>query len=89
MNNKYSSLHINGRCDVIKGKHIWELKFVSDLKHEHFLQLACYLAFMGKEEGILWNVKTNERYKVTVPKKIKNVFIRKVISTITKNRICA
>ena len=32
-----------GYADVIKNKTIYELKLVSELTHEHFLQCACYV----------------------------------------------
>ena len=73
---------MDGRCDVVKNNMIYELKFVSELGHEHFLQLACYLVAQKMKKGILWNVKTNDKYEVTVPDRKK--FMDAVIKTITK-----
>ena len=43
-----------GRADVVKDNIVYELKFVSELTHEHFLQCACYMIAMGLDVGILW-----------------------------------
>lgn len=78
-------VEIRGIVDVLKDDIIHELKFVNELEHEHFLQLACYLAAMHKEKGILWNVRNNQMYEVTVPD--RESFLSKVIKTITKGAI--
>ena len=33
-----------GFADAVKDNIVYELKFVSELTHEHFLQCACYMA---------------------------------------------
>ena len=43
---------------VIKNDIVYELKFVSELTHEHFLQCASYVVALGLEKGILWNTNT-------------------------------
>lgn len=75
----------SGRCDVIKNDIIYELKFKSSLAHEDFLQLSCYLVAMEKEKGILWNVKTNEKYVVSVPD--RKSFMNAVVNCITKGYV--
>ena len=80
-----NNLYIFGRADVLKKDVIYELKFTSDLEHTHFLQLACYLAAMHKEKGVLWNIQTNEAYEVSVPNREK--FLNAVVKTITKGRV--
>lgn len=77
-------IQVNGRCDVIKDNNIWELKFVSELSIEHYLQLAMYLIGFNKEYGYLWNTKTNELHKVSINKDSKNLFLNQVYKTITK-----
>jgi hypothetical protein len=76
-----------GLIDVIKDNVVYELKFVSELNHEHFLQLACYLIAADKKTGVLWNVKTNEMYAVAVKKRNRQAFLDAVVSTITKGAI--
>ncbi len=71
-----------GIADVIKDDVVYELKFVSDLKHEHFLQLATYLIGLNKKKGRLWNVKTNTMYEVTIPNRAK--YMDAVARTVTK-----
>ena len=44
----------------------WELKFVSVLSYEHYLQTAMYSAIRKTRYAYLWNVRTNELKKVVV-----------------------
>jgi len=74
-----------GYSDVIKEKTVYELKFVNELCHEHFLQCACYMVAKNLKKGILWNVRTNEMYEIKVPN--KKVFLDYVVKTITKHQI--
>lgn len=76
---------MKGRIDVLKKKKVYELKFVSDLSHEHFLQCACYVIALGLKEGVLWNVKTNEKYSIEIPN--EKEFLDCVVKTITKGKI--
>lgn len=58
---------INGVIDAIHEDVVFELKFTTELSHSMFLQLALYLVMGGYEAGVLWNVRTNERWQVKVP----------------------
>lgn len=71
-----------GIADVVKNKTVYELKFVSELKHEHFLQCACYMVALGLKKGILWNTRNNAKYEIKVPDKTK--FLDAVAKAITK-----
>lgn len=57
----------SGRSDVSRENEIWELKFVTELSHVHALQLAMYLIGEHKETGYLWNTRTGERQRITIP----------------------
>lgn len=74
-----------GYADVIKNKTVYELKFVSELCHEHFLQCASYVVAKKLKKGILWNTRTNEMYEITIPNKDK--FLDCVVKTITKHQV--
>ncbi len=74
-----------GMVDVIKDNTVFVPRFVADLSHEHFLQCATYVVATGFEKGILWNVRDNSMYEVTVPD--KKGFLDMVVCTITKNAI--
>lgn len=74
-----------GYADVVKDNIVYELKFVSELSHEHFLQCACYIVALELEKGILWNTRNNKAFEVTVPN--KEAFLDAVVNTITKNKI--
>ncbi|MCL1995961.1 MAG: AAA family ATPase [Defluviitaleaceae bacterium] len=58
---------VNGLCDVFYNNTPYELKFVKELKNEHFLQCACYILALGRPEGILWNTRDNTMYTVQIP----------------------
>ena len=77
-----------GRTDAILDDTVYELKFVSELQHEHFLQCACYvvaLAHKGIKKGFLWNIHDNTAYTITVPN--PEAFLRAVYRTITKGYV--
>lgn len=74
-----------GMADAIKDDIIYELKFVSELTHEHFLQCASYVVAMEKEKGILWNTRDNTAYEISIPNKTK--FLNAVSNAITKGAI--
>ena len=74
-----------GMVDAVKDDVIYELKFVSELTHEHVLQCASYVVAMGKKKGILWNTRDNTLYEITVPN--KSHFLDTVTNAITKGVI--
>lgn len=78
-----NGIDIKGRCDVLKKGVVWELKFTSELRPEHYLQLAMYLLTMERSKGVLWNVRTNEMYDVSI-KVSREEFAKQVYRTITK-----
>lgn len=78
----YKKITINGRSDVIKNNIVYELKFEADLMHEDFLQCATYMVAFNLEKGILWNVKKNRMYIITIPD--RKAFISQMMKTITK-----
>ena len=43
----------------VKDNTVYELKFVNELTHEHFLQCACYIIALNLKKGVLWNTRTN------------------------------
>ena len=83
--NKIPYFHIDGKCDVLTDEFVYELKFVSELKHEHYLQLACYMVAFGIEKGRLWNTKKNQMYEIIIPK--RKLFMEKVVKAITKGAV--
>lgn len=76
---------VRGYADVIKENIVYELKFVNDVMHEHFLQCACYMVALKKENGILWNTRDNSMYSIKI-KSTKN-FMDSVTKAITKGAI--
>ncbi len=86
---KNTSFSAIGLADVVIKSTVYELKFVQELTHEHFLQLACYMIGLGNRmkitKGILWNVRKNEMYEVKVPD--PEAFLDQVMVTITKHAL--
>ncbi len=79
---KFSAL---GLADAVKDKTVYELKFVSELTHEHFLQCASYMVAMNLPKGILWNTRDNTSYEIEVPD--RKAFLDNVTKTVTKGMI--
>ncbi|WP_394619402.1 DEAD/DEAH box helicase family protein [Lentzea sp. JNUCC 0626] len=73
-----------GVADAVHDDQVFELKFVSELDHAMFLQLALYLVMSGHRSGVLWNTRTDERWAVRVPDREK--FMNAVIVCVTKQR---
>ena len=72
-----------GKADAVLNDTVWELKFVSELSHEHFLQCAMYMIALGLEKGILWNVRDNKMFEIHIPD--KKSLLDAVARTITKH----
>lgn len=73
-----------GIADVYRpsDSEIVELKFVNELTHPMFLQVAMYVLMSGMEHGILWNTRTNERWQVEIPDRQR--FMDAVTKCVTK-----
>lgn len=76
---------LKGRMDVVKNGIPWELKFTSSLKAEHVLQAALYCACSGAPYAMLWNLRTDEILKVTVPD--TGEFLARTAACISKHRL--
>lgn len=74
-----------GFADVVKDNIVYELKFVSELTHEHFLQCASYMVAMDLKKGILWNTRDNTIYEIEIPD--RKAFLDAVTKTITKGMV--
>lgn len=74
-----------GFADVVKDDVVYELKFVSQLTHEHFLQCAVYMVAMNLKKGILWNTRDNTLYEIEIPD--RKAFMDKVTKAVTKGMI--
>lgn len=72
-----------GKADVVLRDTVWELKFVSELSHTHFLQCAMYMIALNLPKGILWNVKNNQMFEIQIPDRKK--LLDAVARTITKH----
>ena len=71
--------------EVLKNETVYELKFVSELSHDHFLQCACYMVALNKEKGVLWNTRDNTLYEIRIPNKA--AFLDAVARAATKRKL--
>ena len=83
--NGKTAFSAKGFADVVKDDVVYELKFVSELTHEHFLQCASYMVAMNLSKGILWNTRDNTSYEIEVPD--RKAFLDAVTKAITKGMI--
>ncbi len=83
---QYSStaLGFQGRIDAVHDGVPWELKFVTELTREMFLQIAMYCVLGGYPEGRLWNTRTGELWRVSVPDRQR--FLDRVAMCVTKDQ---
>ena len=77
-----SPARFTGVADAVHEGKVWELKFVTELTREMFLQLAMYLVISGTSTGVLWNTRTDERWEVSVPDAKR--FMHAVARAVTK-----
>ncbi len=71
-----------GFADAVKNNVVYELKFVSELKHEHYLQCACYMIALNLKKGILWNTRKNVMFEIRIPN--EKQFCLEVSKTVLK-----
>lgn len=74
-----------GLADAVKEETVYELKFVSELAHEHFLQCATYMVALGLPKGILWNTRNNAKFQITIPD--RKAYLDAVANAVTKRAI--
>lgn len=77
-----SPMGFEGVADAIHAGKVYELKFVSELSHAMFLQLAMYLIMSGLEVGVLWNTRTDERWELRIPDRDR--FMNAVVLCVSK-----
>lgn len=76
-----------GQADVVKDNTVYELKFVSELTHEHFLQCASYMVALNIDRGVLWNTRNNTAFQIAVPD--EQAFLNAVAKAVTKGIVPA
>ncbi len=74
-----------GLADAVKDDTVYELKFVSELTHVHFLQCATYMVALGLPKGVLWNTRDNAAVQIKIPD--KKSFLDAVARAATKGAL--
>lgn len=64
---QWAKLAFAGRIDALYNKIPWILRFSAELSREAFLEAALHQVIGGYEAAVLMNVRTGERWRVTVP----------------------
>lgn len=80
----HTPLDFVGLTDTMSNGVVTELKFVSELGPEAFLQTAMYVVMSGSDYGVLWNTRTDERWRVSVPVDRHGEFLDAVVRCVTK-----
>jgi hypothetical protein len=81
---------VQGRCDIIRDNTVWEVKFVNELKREHYLKLAMYLVSLPAQikglskTGRLWNTRDNTLVEVSIKEGKEQAFLNQVARTVRK-----
>lgn len=76
---------IIGLVDVLKDNVVYELKFVSELSRKNYLQCALYMVGLKVPNGILWNIRTNEIYKIGI--RDKKAFLNGITKIISDGKV--
>lgn len=79
-------IEIHGRCDVMRDDSVWQIEFKHALRPEDFLQVAVLMIMFNKRDGMLWNTRNNELYKVNIDDSRRQEFMSQVYRIITKQK---
>lgn len=79
-----NGITIHGLCDALRDNEVWITEYKSALTPENFLEAATDSILFNRNYCMLWNVKTNELYKISVRENLKSDFLTQVYKTITK-----
>lgn len=77
---------VNGMCDALRSDSVWMIEFQTGLRPENYLQAAINSILFDRPYTVLWNIKTNEMFKVSVDKKLQKAFLLQVYRIITKQK---
>jgi len=80
-----STIQIYGRAGIRKENSSYNLFYTEELSHEKFLITAFCMALQNSPQGIVWNTKKNEMYRIEIPD--MNRFLKAVIFAVTKQKI--
>lgn len=81
-----NGIMIHGKCSVLRDDSVWLLKFTHALRPEHFLQAAMLMIMFNRREGMVWNTRTNELYKIKLDSAKRDSFLEQVYRIITKQK---
>ena len=74
-----------GFADVVKQDALYEINYIEEFSHEHFLICASYMIAQNAKSAFLWNIKDNRTYSISIPD--KQAFMDAVAVAITKGKL--
>lgn len=74
-----------GYADVIKNNELYGLRYKSELSHVDYLVCASYMVANSIKTGYMWNIRTNDLFKVRIPN--VSAFLDAVAVTVTKGKL--
>ena len=83
-NYNLNGIIVHSKCDVLRDDSVWKIEYKQALRPEDFLQTAITAIMFDRHEGVLWNTKNNEMFRVSVDKSKRNAFITQVYRIVTK-----
>ncbi len=78
-------INILGMTDAFYDDVLYEIKFTSEISHEHFLQLASYMVALDIDVGRIWNIRYNKMFEVRI--KNRTNLLNHIIQAVTKGTI--
>ena len=86
---KLHDITVHGICDALRDDEIWITEYRPALRPEDFLQAGINSILFEKQYCMIWNIRTNSLYKVSVKPTLINEFLTQVYLTITKKNTCS
>lgn len=74
-----------GLADVMKDNTLFEIRYMEEFSHEHFLVCASYMIAQNAEYAYLWNIRNNSIYSVSI--RDRQAFLDAVVVAVTKGDI--
>lgn len=81
-----NGIAVHSKCDVLRDNSVWQIEYRQALRPEDFLQIAMYIIVFDKPEGIIWNTRNNEIFRVALDEPKREAFCNQVYRIVTKQK---
>ncbi len=75
---------IHGICDALQSDTVWQVEYRNAIRPEDFLQAGINSILFERPYTMLWNIKNNALYRVSVDRSIVDKFLHQIYCIITK-----